>query len=350
MPKTLFRSKFNRAALLGVVAEVAKTGAPAEPSLISQRQWDASRAHAGYADSPTSRQICQRLGLSWRELLELCLENKDPALALARREGAQPEDAINQEDAISALRGVVLPLGQGSVTPDQYAAQRERLIAADRRHYLHGGRMSLPTVGQIETLFEGGWDEALVAASLEPRPAASGGRRGMPLLEALDLFLAQHGGLPSLGELRRWASRRGIALAAKGRRPWQEILDELRQDRQARGMWTPPQVTIEGRRGRPPKNASPTSPPAQPAAAPPEPSADLPKRLIRDRTQAELEQALQDFLAWLGSNERPTQRNYRRYCREHPGTPWPVAFDRHGGWGSMRDRALRAARSPRRER
>lgn len=52
---------------------------------------------------------------------------------------------------------------------------------------------------------------------------------------------------------------------------------------------------------------------------------------------------MRDFLVWLPSSQRPTQRAYREFCRQHPGTPWPSSFSQFGGWGAMRDQVAELA-------
>jgi hypothetical protein len=348
MPDTRFRSKFNKLALLNLVAVVAKTGRGSEPELITQRAWDAARAQAGYSDAPSARQIVRRLEIPWAELLELCLESKDPGKALGRREGVGVENWATEEEAISNLRVVAGRLGVKTLTPDQYESDRQALISADQRRWLHGGNLEMVTIGQIETLF-GSWDEALERAGLEPRKSPTPKPRGLGLLEALDLFLAENGGLPNRAEFERWARNGRLVIAREKGKSWEAVLTDLRAERDARGQWTPPAITFQRRRGRRRRDGGTNPSPLALASSSSTSSTsldELPRRSNGRPTESDLEQAMRAFLNWLPSNERPTQRTYRRYCREHPGTPWPSAFDAHGGWGTVRDRVLTEKRAP----
>jgi hypothetical protein len=46
------------------------------------------------------------------------------------------------------------------------------------------------------------------------------------------------------------------------------------------------------------------------------------------------------FLDWLPAPEPVTAPSYRLFVLEHPGMPWHYAFERHGGWGAIRDEVL----------
>jgi len=331
--RSRFHSSYNVGQLPGLVRVIALAVDPIDPLSLSQRRFDAVRASAGHPDAPSARQICIRLDCGWREVLTLGLEQSSPDRALGRRDGELPE-LLSETEIVAALRTVLADEAGGS--PDDYERARARLLSADRRRR-HGGRLSLPTAAQI-TRSAGSWNAGLARADLEPRPL--GGRTLAPerLLDQIERYLQAEGALPGKRELGRWLKAHGEPVT----RPpmsWQQCLGALGRRRRVQGLWTPTQATRHGAPGRPRKGAGRQISTAAESAA----KASSARLRVEPVTRAHCQRAMTDFLAWLPSSQRPTQRAYREFCRQHSGMPWPSSFGRYGGWGSMRDRVLTAA-------
>jgi hypothetical protein len=333
----LFRSDYNKAQLPGLVAAVARAADPLIPERVSQSRWDAARARAGHPDVPSAKQIAARLKRAWREVLVVSLGLEDPNRGLGQREGARISNAPTEAEIRSAIGTVALRLEVRTLSQDQYDQERQRMLAAARRRGVED-RLILPTGGQIIHK-AGTWHGGLVIAGLEKSPPAkgSGSRRGLSIVEALELFVEQEAAIPSFQLLKRWIHEQGIALS-RSTRPYAEDVEDLRHRRTAGGLETPTKrIANQGQPGRPKKGEK--KPPKKTHRY--APTRDGVVRHRRRNTTAEdCRRAITAFLEQLPSNERPTNAAYRRFCRENPGTPWPNSFERHGGWGTMIQQVL----------
>lgn len=316
-----FRSHYNVGQLPALVRAVAHTVARDELLGLTQRQFDDARAGAGHPSAPSARQICTRLDRGWRQVLELAFEQASADRALGQQEG---EAAVELQEAeiIHALATVLF--GELAHSPDDYARERARRLCADRRRR-HGGRLALPTAAQIARS-AGSWNAALALVGLEPRELGGPTLAPDRLLDQIERYLQELGALPGKRELARWLAARDEPMP-RPPMPWQQCLEALGRRRRAQGLWTPERASRHGPPGRPRKDAPRRRRPPPPARPGPV-------------TREQCERAMRDFLAWLPSSRRPTQRAYREFCRQHPGTPWPSSFARFGGWGAMRDSVL----------
>jgi len=334
--RSRFRSSYNVGQLPSLVRVIALAADPVDPLGLSQRRFDAARASAGHPDAPSARQICARLGRGWREVLALALEQNSPDRALGRQDGEIAE-LLSEKEIVAALRTVLA--GEAGTGPDDYERARSRLLRADRRRR-HGRRLTLPTAAQI-TRSAGSWNAALALADLTP-PQRGGPAPALErLLNQIERYLQAEGALPGKRELGRWLEARGEPVT-RPPMPWQKCLEALRRRRGAAGLWTPSRASRHGVPGRPRKGAGRRRTSAASASAT---EASGARRRTKPVTRERCQRAMDDFLAWLPSSQRPTQRAYREFCRQRPGAPWPSSFARHGGWGAMRNEALRRRRA-----
>jgi hypothetical protein len=235
-------SRYSDHELPGVVADVCRDLDLRDPRSVSQARFDAGRADAGHPQAPSAKQISARLRLPWPEVKQLAFDPKRSVdRTVGQRVGKDDESWVTDEVCIFALLTVASRIGVDTdLTPDSYKVEIERMLTADRRRYLHGGRLVMPTVGQIERRL-GRWPEALIEAGLKPsevkRFVATSG------IDAIELCLEATGCLPSLTTLVKFFELNKLALSGRIGRRYPLQLEELRARRAAAGKWTPPGYT-----------------------------------------------------------------------------------------------------------
>lgn len=324
--------------LLGVVREVAAEANPAEPSVVSQRAFDgaAEAVRSGRARGaahhylPAARQIAAELKLPWRRVLALAHEpaaRQAHLLGLHSREWA-PQGWLTAGRVRFALRLVAGRRGAATLTMDAYEAERSALLAEDRRDYLHGRRLRLPSADAIR-LAAGGWDAALTLAEL---PTAERTPRIIrqtiaSRLDVMDRFHDHYGEQPTQRALLAFARGNGIPMSDESRRPWSETVAEWRQHRRERGQ---PEARDTKRRGG--RGAKAPDYGADVGAARP---GEQPHRGKWGDEKACVAWVAR-YLASLPAGERSTQDGYRRWASQHPGAPSPSRVAQHGGWEALR--------------
>jgi len=151
------------------MAEVARVANPERPEACTQRAFDAARAQAGHADSPTAQQICLRLNAgrkerrTWPQWLAIVLT--EPAKFLNRSAAksgtATHTPAQNRAAAQRALR-VARNEGEHHKSKTAYDAWRANRIAnLDKQHH-----HVWPTGRQIMNAYDG-WADALAALATD---------------------------------------------------------------------------------------------------------------------------------------------------------------------------------------
>jgi hypothetical protein len=319
-----FQSRYDIRTLVDVAHAVARQANSTAPEQVTQKQWDAARAKAGYPGAPSARQVAVRLKLSWAEVLALALGGGDVDKALGRRFGEDEDPYLDGDDVRTALRTVALRLNKSRLTAAQYVAERERILA--RRS--PGSEFYLPNRNQVERI-AGSWDEALAIAGLGPKPRQAQ-RSGLAIVDALELVLEAHGCLPTRPELDRFVSANGLALARRDK-PWAHYLAELRRRRSEWGRWTP---------------ASPPALELRPDyTTPVRLPADLPKRQKRGWAREECIAALVSLLNELPAKTRLTMRIYQTSANGRRDLPGLHALQRHAPFSEMvaEARKMRAA-------
>jgi hypothetical protein len=153
--------------LLKGVEAVAAIANPAEPTAVTQRAFDAAREQsAAHDDLPAARQITEKLGLPWAEVLAIAHAPAAEQAALLAAKDREPSSAdwLNQKHVVAVLQIVAKRLRTRKLSRDAYSAEREKLLAEDRARSAHGP-LPLPTVHQI-TRVTGSWGEAQRRAGL----------------------------------------------------------------------------------------------------------------------------------------------------------------------------------------
>lgn len=285
-------SRFDERALYDLVRAVAEQARPNAPTRVTQREWDATRAAAGYADAPSARAICMRLrvertqqSFSWPELLEIVFSEETVVDRVEIRRRSQPQTKdLSLAHVHFAVHAVAKRLGRSTVRRDEYEQEREAMLAEERRR---GGVLLgelLPTRNQLEATarnaFDVGsrprgddWNRVLDLVGLErPAPAASAGMRqaprGLPFAIALHHYVEANGTdvWPSRRRLFEFSKLGGFRLPQQ-MRPWSEHLEEARQYRADLGLGSP--ATLP-RNATAEQNQRPVKPPLAPIeGAPP---------------------------------------------------------------------------------
>jgi hypothetical protein len=229
--------------LLQGVREVSALASPSEPQAVSGRAFD--RALTGsheHADLPAARQIARELKLTWPEVLEVAHapERLRSSLLDLKARGNAPPGWLTDERIRYALRLVARRLGVDSLTTIAYDAERKKLLAEDRRDWLHGRRLRLPSANVIRHATHG-WDAAQRIAGL-----GTHAQQGHPIhqvivprVEVMDRFHDHYGHQPSEVSLRDFARGNKIPMSTRGGRKHSETVAEWRQRRRDRGLPEP---------------------------------------------------------------------------------------------------------------
>lgn len=312
-----FRSSYDKRTLLDVVLAVAGVASPSDPAALTQLAYNAGRTAAGYADAPSGKQIAARLGMPWRELVELAVDpTLDKDKTIGRQLGREDEEWLGPGTVRAALKTVAMRLGRSTLRPDEYLAERERVLDEARRAVRHKGEPLLPSEGQILRI-AGSWDKALRLAGLKPRERDD--HKGVSVVEALEWALESRGALPTRRELEAFAASNGFSVAWK-EMAWSAALVELRRRRAEWGKWTPPASPPLGSR---PDYAVEVSLPASTA-----------RRRRARWTREECVNAIARLLGELGG-ERLTQRAYQQRARLDPDLPPLSSLQRHGTFAEI---------------
>ncbi len=327
--------------LLNGVRCVAALANPTEPTATTQRAFDAAKAlgSVNRGRLPVARQIAAELRLPWRDVLALAHEpdaRQAHALGLRGRQWS-PEGWVTTERLTFALRLVAGRREAMTLTMGAYDAERDALLAADSRDWLHGCRLRLPNANAIR-LTAGGWDAALRLAGLAAgaRPPQEVKQVILSRLDVMDRFYDHYREQPTKRALEAFTRGNRIPMSDENRRPWSETIASWRQRRHERGLSEPPVTQRKGGRGVKAPDYS-----ADVGAAR---QGDKPHR-GKWRDEAECVAWVARYLAGLPARARSTQDDYRHWASQNPGAPSPSRFAQHGGWEAVRREAI--ARSER---
>lgn len=317
--------------LLRRVREVAAIANPADPLSATQRAFDSARARStAHGGLPTARQIAAELKLPWRRVLALAHEpdaRQAHLLGLHSREWA-PQGWLTAARAKFALRLAAGRRRAATLTMDAYEAERSALLAADRRDYLHGRRLRLPSADAIR-LVAGGWDAALALAELPTtqRTPRTIKQTIASRLDVMDRFHDHYGEQPTQRALLAFARSNGIPMSNEHGRPWSETVAEWRQRRRERGQPEPRDAKRRGGRGAKAPDYGADVGAARPGEQP---------HRGKWSDEATCVAWVAHYLASLPAGEHSTQHGYRRWASQHPGAPSPSRLAQHGGWEAMR--------------
>lgn len=316
------QAEYSNRQLEQIAREVAAKANPEDPLRASPAAYDQALAKSEWSDAPSARGTRRRFGLAWYEFLALIFSAERDVHATARarrRRKAQPLPTL--AEIRYALRLLAERLGARTLTPDQYNAERQVLIASDQRAWRHGGNieLTLPHSSTIEQTLDphkhSGWDEALAVAGLEPRPVTSGGVAGTPTITMIGFFFEEMGCLPWSQDVLRSFAHLGNQSVRDSRR-FADLVEFFAEERRSQGMWAPSGPPAARRR-----------PPLQ-RYVPPEGgngnvSAGPRKRRGHWTRAAILEGLCEAYLA-LGPGKDLDQVTHRELARNSDGLiPWP---------------------------
>lgn len=310
--------------VLAAVREVAELSGQPVPQRISTRAWDASRHLSDrFADAPAARHITERLGISWRRVVELAfIPSRGQLIALGHALGDAGDGTLTAEQCDFALNVVARRLRVSTLTPGQYRAERDALLAALATKPT---ATWLPTEDAVTALI-GSWDRALAHAGLRRRIGLGGqvGIRGVSIVELLERCYEHHGTEPISSEMEQFARANGIPYPRRDR-SYPDYVREWKERRQAAGLPVPD--------GPPPTRERPDYSKDVGAARPGE-------RRIEKLTEDDLIAWVARYLRAVPPGERPSKRAYDRWARNEDGAPWASRFHAVGGWSSVRARAV----------
>jgi hypothetical protein len=306
--------------MLQGVREVSILADAEQPTEIPQRAFDAARLRSQrFSDLPRAKRAAEQLRLSWREALALAHEPSEVHAHRLSRKHSEQQDWLTEDYVAFALSSVAHRLGRDSISPSQYRSEREKMLTADRKSYLHGRQLLLPTDDQIRIAVGDDWDRALALAGLSARAPHSG--VGASTLDLLERCYAAHGAQPSAEELRRFARANRIPYQPDRSRSWNECVEAWKQDRRARGLEVPSGLPPRSERADYGRNVG---------------AARAGERRRRDWSHIEdCVEMVMIYLTELG-NVRSSKRDYQDWAAGREDAPAPSIFDQHGGWGRVR--------------
>jgi hypothetical protein len=335
-----FDATLDDSALLEVAGVILRYSSPDRPAAVNQRAFDLARAPAGHPDCPSARAITMRLNrrakkkFSWGQIAELATNDERSAtMTLAAAEREEPGEHLDKRHAYFALRFVAQRSGIAAPVRDQYAEERAKILAAARRRKDADTLAPLlPTVGQIERLFGGDWDAALVYAELvreKPKPVPPANVRGLPLAEATAHFVKANGWWPTGAALQTFCRDAGVRLQGGGRA---EKVADIRAV--ASAMLVAGGVALPAESG-PPKDAK-----TRTIKIPADGIAGAATREQEPQwNEAPCVEAVARWLRGLATSAKTTKEAYRAFQRGKPDFPAPSGFDRHGGYEAVKRKA-----------
>ena len=240
---------------------------------------------------------------------------KDPRRALAGLAKAAERES-SKTAAVYSLRAIAEHLGRQGAGRTHYERAVEELFRREQgagRGSEHVRRLFL-TSEQIIAIC-GSWEKACELAGLETVQSDSQRPPGLPVPDAIALFFARHGYLPTQKALDAFTRKSVVSLASRRGTRWHEWI--------TRGV------------GRITEFPQLPSPPAYGAGEPHEwepidIELALPLRRRRDYSRGEVLEAVEDFVRSLDGS-RPSNRRYRAFCMGRPGVPSLNVIVRHGG-------------------
>jgi hypothetical protein len=316
--------------ILQGVREIALSVSPEWPGEITQRAFDIERAKSTkYRVLPNARRITEALDLPWRTVLEIAQEpeGKHAYLLGAKKKASPEKEGLDEDYVVFLLKWVARRLNSRTLTRGQYQAERQKLLAEDRKHYLHGRQLFLPNAEQIETGIE--WKAALVLAELDvdARPEQQIRQKIPTRIELIERYYNHYKVQPTKDDIKVFAHANKVPCGEEGGRKWSESMRDWKQERERKGLPVP-----DG---------------PLPRAERPDCSLDIGAALpdeYRHRGKwlnnpDHLVEWIKRYLEDLKPGERSTQRGYATWARTQPEAPTASTFIRCGGWGSIRQQA-----------
>ncbi len=319
--------------LLRGVRAVAALVNPDEPEAVTQRAFDAARAHSpAHATLPRARQVTERLRLPWSEVLELAqLPVQTQQRRLSKKAGEEEQDWVSAEHVGAVLGIVAARLGVTTLTEIQYSVERERMLAESKRRK---PALLLPTGAQIRfamrreihgdphraTPTKGTWDRALELAGLETNQRPARKVAGVGPVELLETAYEKFGTQLTVGEVEVFAKANGIRYSAARKRKWSEIVAAWKQGRTERGLAVPD--------GPPPLPERPDYAVGVGAARDGEQRYN---KWDRDDCVA----VLVEYVEQIPAGQRAGARHYRVWARNQTRAPHEMTLRRHGGWSKL---------------
>lgn len=205
---------------------------------------------------------------------------------------------------------------------------------------MDGEAVSLDTAGQVFAGGAGagplGCEDAFEVLGVESATQVFVNTPGVPVADAIDIYIDVTGALPTSTELDRFARDSSFALA---RRPpgkkWIQLRDEVLADRGAAGKSVPEAPLPRSERS---------------IVAPPELLSErqVKRRSDRPSTREECLQSLDDFDNDAKVKGRRTQKRYDAWVRSEKeqgrARPWSSHFNDHGGYSALLEEARQRRR------
>lgn len=324
--------------LLSQIARISLEARPADPTSVTQREFDETRVRLGVTCSRAARLVA-RFNKPWSELVATV--HAPGAFQSLRRgeQGSKDQVQFDEDTAVAAVRSAAIALDVATLKPDEYTAYRNRLLASARGLNRKRLETRWPVTALIQQI---GWETTLERAGLKRTDADTHEAVDNP--DAIGLYLECRGFAPPLRVAIEFLRSQGVA--AKRRSMHTDVaLEILRERRQGGGgRWTPGRVLKENERPEVPDACLELE---NEKLAPYKPAAKVMPRgwWMEDERMIE---GLKTAISKLESGESLTQVTLRRLAKENRGkipTPSIVTeYARRTGTSlpALRERALKA--------
>jgi hypothetical protein len=313
--------------LLRGVREVAALANPAAPLTVTQAAFDTARTRSpAYAGMPRAKRITEQLRLRrWSVVLTVAHEPEGKHNHLLGWKTMEEDaDWLTVEYVASVLKLVAHRLGADTVSRPDYRDEREKLLAEDRKRWLHGQQLLVPKSAQIEQVM-GTWTAALQAAGLRTRSEGVVERnatRAPTHAELLDLFWKHYPVLPTKRDLQAFALGNSIPYPTEAKAKFGEERDAWAEARRAEGVAVPDEPPPHGERADYSRDAGEALPGA--------------RRRRRWGNAADCVAAVKRYVEELRPGERAGAESYRAWARRQAGgAPAPKELEQHGGWAAV---------------
>lgn len=233
-----FVTRLDDHTVLSASAALLRDLDPASPELVSRAAYDKGRQLPGHELALSSRTLTERFKRKAADVFKLSLAADDGVVRMLSVRERQRRRSPAAVEGIEDLSYVAGTLGARSLRPHEYQTERRRILSQDSRSWLHGGRLGrrLSTVAQVIKAV-GGWDEALVAAGLEPRGPWER-HHGLTGVELIHAFVEQAGYIPTRALALDFARIAGVAVE-RYTQGWNAYVDEWRRAQLRKGRWAP---------------------------------------------------------------------------------------------------------------
>lgn len=300
-------TRYSTDDLVSAIRQVCERANLNDPTQVSQCEFDRARSELAIK-CPRASDLSKRFGLPWHDLLEKANRDNHAFRTLRQAEKGYEPARVNRATCVAAVRLAADQLGQNTLLPREYEAQRNQAISDSRGSTRDRLEARWPVLSQIKGF---GWSGMLRDAGLAT-PSANQ-PWAINEVDLMELFLECRGYAPTMKEATRFAKHHRIAVPQKYRGT-KTVFGEMTARRTRQRKWTPSRTLIGRWAPDPtPETLAIEAQRVQPAQA------AFRSRVRHHWTDDRILEGLDLAIAKLAPGESLTQVNLRELARENPG-------------------------------